>query len=80
MSNDTYDEFGVNTSNSFNTPKMTRHEKIQKIADEIDTIFNDRVFDILREDNDFINSFEDIDEYIELETEAIQRFAKGLLD
>ena len=59
---------------------MTRDEKIQKIADELDTIWNDRVFDILREDNELINSFEDIDEYIDIETEAIQRFAKSLLD
>jgi len=59
---------------------MTREEKIQKIAEELDTIWNDRVFDILREDNDLINSFEDLDEYVEIETEAIQRFAKSLLD
>ena len=80
MPHDTYDEFGVNTSNSFNTPKMTRDEMIQKVADDLDRIFNDRVFDILREDNEFINSFEDLDDYIDIETEAIQRFAKGLLD
>ena len=59
---------------------MTRDEKIQKIADDLDRIFNDKVFDILREDNDFIDSFEDLDEYIDIETEAIQRFAKALLD
>lgn len=59
---------------------MTREEKIQKIADDLDRIFNDKVFDILREDNDFIDSFEDLDEYIDIETEAIQRFAKALLD
>jgi hypothetical protein len=59
---------------------MTREEKIQKIADELDTIWNDRVFDILRDDNELINSFEDLDEYIDIETEAIQRFAKGLIE
>jgi hypothetical protein len=59
---------------------MTKEEKIQKIANQIDEIWNDRVFDILREDNELINSIEDLDEYIEIETEAIQRFAKSLIE
>lgn len=77
-----YDEFGVNTNNSFNTPpkKLTKEEKIQQIANELDEIWNDRVFDILRDQSDVINSCTSIDEYVEIETEAIQRFAKSLLD
>ena len=59
---------------------MTKEEKIQQIANELDDIWNDRVFDILRENNELINSIEDLDEYIEIETEAIQRFAKSLLE
>jgi len=59
---------------------MTKEEKIQQIANELDDIWNDRVFDILRENNELINSMEDLDEYVEIETEAIQRFAKSLLE
>ena len=59
---------------------MTKEEKIQQIANQLDNIWNDRVFDILREDNELINSIEDLDEYIEIETEAIQLFAKSLLE
>jgi len=59
---------------------MTKEEKIQTIAKELDDIWNDRVFDILRDQSDVINSCQSIDEYVEIETEAIQRFAKSLLD
>jgi len=59
---------------------MNKEEKIQQIANQLDNIWNDRVFDILREDNELINSIEDLDEYIEIETEAIQRFAKSLIE
>lgn len=57
----------------------TKEQKIREIANELDRIWNDRVFDILREENDWINSVNDIDEYIELENAGIELFAKELL-
>ena len=57
----------------------TNDQKVKEIVNELDRIWNDRVFDILRDDNEWIGSCDDIDEYIELETKAIEIFAKQLL-
>lgn len=57
---------------------MNKKELVDELLNEIHLLFSERLIDSLRENTEVINKVESIDEYIDIEQEALHAFANDL--